>query len=154
MVERGLREIASADRRFDPASFIEGARAAYRMILEAFWRGDRDELAQLCDGAVFQSFAGDITARAAAGEVTDNRLVRITEAVIVTAGVAATAAGAPAARIAVRFVADIAAVTRDAAGHVLAGSLDDAVEVRDVWTFVREIGSASPDWVLDETDEG
>lgn len=153
-VERGLREVVAADRRFDSTSFVEGARAAYRMILEAFWRGDRDELAQLCDRAVWQSFADEITARAAAGEVVDNRLVRINEAAIIGAGVGPGATGAPAARISVRFVADIAAVTRDAAGHVIAGSLDDAIEVRDVWTFVREIGSTSPDWVLDETDEG
>jgi len=154
LVERGLREIATADRRFDAASFIEGARAAYRMILEAFWRGDRDELAQLCDRAVWQSFADEIAARAAAGEVVDNRLVRINEATIITAGVGPGATGTPTARIAMRFVADIAAVTRDAEGHLIAGSLDDAIEVRDVWTFVREIGAASPDWVLDETDEG
>ena len=30
---------------FDVARFLEGAQAAYRMILEAFWKGDREELA-------------------------------------------------------------------------------------------------------------
>ena len=58
------------------------------------------------------------------------------------------------ARIAVLFVADIAAVTRDADGTVVAGSLDDAIESRDVWTFRRNVGAADPNWVLDETDEG
>jgi len=158
-VERGLRDIAAADRRFDATSFVEGARAAYRMILEAFWRGDRDELAHLCDGPVWQSFSDEITARAAAGEVLDNRLVRINEAVIVAAGLmpgdsAAGRGASPFAHVTVRFVADIAAVTRDSQGHVIAGSLDDAVEVRDVWSFRRDIASANPDWLLDETDEG
>jgi len=37
---------------------------------------------------------------------------------------------------------------------VVAGSLDDAVESRDVWTFSRNVNSAAPDWLLDETDEG
>jgi len=58
------------------------------------------------------------------------------------------------ARIAVRFTADIATVTRDKDGNVIAGSLDDAIESRDVWTFARDVTSAAPDWVLDETDEG
>lgn len=57
------------------------------------------------------------------------------------------------ARISIRFAADIAAVTRNAAGQVVAGSLDDAVEARDLWTFSRNVTSASPDWLLDETDE-
>jgi hypothetical protein len=38
--------------------------------------------------------------------------------------------------------------------HVIAGSLHDAVEARDVWTFRRDINSADPDWLLEETDEG
>ena len=42
-----LREIAAADARFELASFVEGARGAYRMILEAFWTGDKETLRDL-----------------------------------------------------------------------------------------------------------
>ena len=148
-VERGIREIAQADRHFDITAFIEGARGAYRMILEAYWRGDKDELAQLCDHDVFEGFASAIDARAAAGETLDNRLVRIEDMTIVEASYVA-----PLARVTVRFTADIATVTRDAKAKVVAGSLDDAVETRDVWTFSRNVTIATPDWLLDETDEG
>lgn len=149
VAERGLREIAAADRRFDAAAFVEGAKGAYRMILEAFWRGDKEELRLLCDGDVYESFAAAIDARVAAGESLDNRLVRIEEA-----NIADAAFDAPVARITVRFRSDIAAVTRNADGAVIAGSLNDAVEAIDVWTFSRNVGSADPDWLLDETDEG
>lgn len=148
-VERGLREIAAADRGFDPASFLEGARSAYAMILEAFWRGDKEELSHLCDADVYQGFASAIDARNAAGEVLENRLVRIDDV-----SIAAASYEAPVARISVRFAADIAAVTRNAEGVVVAGSLNDAVESRDVWTFSRNLNSPDPDWLLDETDEG
>lgn len=148
-VDRGLREIAAADRRFDAMAFLEGARGAYRMVLEAFWRGDKEELSQLCDRDVYDGFAAAIDARAEAGEILENRLVRINEVAIVTASYSE-----PMARIAVRFAADIAAVTRDKDGNVVAGSLNDAVESRDVWTFARNVNSPDPDWLLDETDEG
>jgi len=147
--ERGIREIAAADRRFDLLPFIDGAKSAYQMILEAFWRGDKEELAQLCDADVYQSFVGAIDARNAAGETLDNRLIRIEE----TAIHSATFDGRM-ARIAVRFVADVATVRRDKDGHVIAGSLDDAIESRDIWTFSRDVTAAGPDWMLDETDEG
>ncbi len=147
-IERGLREIAAADRRFDITAFLEGAKGAYRMILEAFWQGDKETLGELCDRDVYEGFASAIAAREAAGETMDNRLVRIEEAVIVAA-----AFEAPMARISIRFAADIAAVTRNAEGQVVAGSLDDAIEARDLWTFSRNVTSASPDWLLDETDE-
>lgn len=148
-VERGLREISAADRRFDAFAFLDGARAAYPMILEAFWRGDREELSHLCDRDVYDGFVAAIDAREAAGEVLDNRLVRIEEAVITGASLEGQTA-----RVTVRFTADVAAVTRNAEGVVVAGSLNDAIQAIDIWTFSRNIASSDPDWLLDETDEG
>ncbi|MDE2436251.1 MAG: Tim44 domain-containing protein [Sphingomonadales bacterium] len=147
-IERGLKEISAADRRFDTLAFVDGAKSAYRMVLEAFWKGDREALAHLCDADVLTGFTAAVDAREAAGEKLDNRLVRIEEATIVAASYQA-----PMARVTVRFLADIAAVTRNAEGQMIAGSLDDAVEARDMWTFSRNVGAASPDWLLEETDE-
>jgi predicted lipid-binding transport protein (Tim44 family) len=147
--ESGLRDIAATDRNFDLLPFLEGAKAAYGMILEAFWRGDREELQLLCDDDVYASFAGAIDAREAAGETLDNRLIRIEDTTVHSAMLDGRIA-----RIAVRFVADIATVTRDKDGTVVGGSLDDAIESRDIWTFSRDLTSAGPDWLLDETDEG
>jgi predicted lipid-binding transport protein (Tim44 family) len=148
-IEQGLREISAADRRFDLLSFLEGAKGAYAMVLEAFWRGDREDLRQLCDDDVYASFAAAIDAREAAGDTLDHRLIRIEDTVVHSARLDGRIA-----RIAVRFTADIAAVTRDKDGVVVAGSLDDAIESCDIWTFSRDVTSAAPDWVLDETDEG
>ena len=145
----GRRAIIGADRRFDVGLFLVGARGAYGMVLEAFWRGDKEALCQLCDRDVYEGFAAAIDARIAAGETLDSRLIRIEEAKIVAASF-----DAPVARITVRFTADIASVTRNADGVVVAGSLDDAIESRDVWTFSRDLTSRDPDWLLDETDEG
>jgi predicted lipid-binding transport protein (Tim44 family) len=147
--ESGVRAIVAADRRFDVGQFLAGARGAYGMVLEAFWRGDKDELAQLCDSDVSGGFAAAIDARNAAGETLVSRLIRIEEARIVDATYAA-----PVARITVSFVADVASVTRDSDGTVIAGSLDDAIQTRDVWTFARDLTSRDPDWLVDETDEG
>ncbi len=147
--EAGVRAIAAADPRFDVSGFVEGAKGAYRMVLEAFWQGDRETLRELCDDDVYAQFAAAIDAREQAGETLDNRLIRIEDATIQSA-----ALDGRMARIAVLFVADIAAVTRDSQGTVIAGSLNDAVESRDVWTFMRHLDSTGPDWKLDETDEG
>ena len=95
------------------------------------------------------SFEAAIAAREAAGDTLTNRLVRIEDAIVVAASL-----DGGIARIAVRFTADIAAVTRNAAGEVTAGSLNDAIESRDIWTFARATNAATPDWLLDETDEG
>lgn len=148
-VERGVRAIAAADPQFDITGFLEGAKGAYSMVLEAFWQGDKAVLRQLCDDDVFASFIAAIDAREAAGHKLDNKLIRVEETRIHAASLDGRMA-----RVAVLFVADIAAVTRDGEGNVIAGSLDDAVVSRDIWTFSRDVTASGPDWVLDETDEG
>jgi predicted lipid-binding transport protein (Tim44 family) len=144
----GIRAIVTADPAFDVARFVEGAQAAYRMILEAFWRGDREELRQFAASEVFASFEVAIAEREAAGHRLDNRLIAIERAVIQDARLVGRVA-----EIDMRFDADISAVTRDADGQVIAGTLSDAVPTHDVWTFRRTVGSADPNWLLVETDE-
>ena len=144
----GLRSIANADRQFDPALFLEGAKSAYGMILEAFWKGDKASLRFLCDDDVYESFVEAINARDGRGEILENRLVRIDEARIIDASY-----DHPIARVTVRFDADIASLMKDSSGTVIGGTMNDAVESHDVWTFFRDLKSGDRNWKLDETDE-
>lgn len=146
--EPGLRSIVAGEPGFDVNQFLEGAQAAYRMVLEAFWKGDEATLAELAEDDVRAAFAEAIALRVAAGEVLDNRLVTIERAMIADASLTGRDA-----RITVRFDADIAAITRDSDGNVIAGSMTDAVETHDVWTFARTLKSSDPNWKLADTDE-
>ena len=148
MAGPGVRAILAADPSFDVARFLEGAKAAYQMILEAFWKGELDALKGHVDDHVFDTFSAAVEQRNKEGLKLDNRLVAIDQAVISEAALERGVALAT-----VRFEADIAAVTRNAGGEVVAGSLSDAVQTRDLWTFRRDTGSRDPNWLLIETDE-
>ena len=118
------------------------------MILEAFWKGDLDTLKSHVEPHIYEAFASSVEQRTKDGLTLDNRLVVIEQAVISEAtlerGIAI---------ITVRLEADIAAVTRNTDGEVVAGSVSDAVQTRDLWTFRRDTGSRDPNWLLIETDE-
>ena len=144
----GLRAIVGADAAFDVGRFLEGAQGAYRLILEAFWKGDRDELRHLVGGHVLAAFEQAIGEREAEGHRLDNRLITIERTVIEDARLSGRTA-----EIDVRFDADIAAVTRDKDNNVVAGTLTDAIPTHDVWTFRRDLRSKDPNWLLVETDE-
>jgi len=145
--EAGLRQLLATDRNFDAGRFMEGAEAAYRMILEAFWAGDRDVLRDLCDDDSYEAFVAAIEAREARGERLENRLMGVD-----LAKITAVEVGRNEARITVHYRADISAVTRDADGKMIAGSMSDAAQTDDMWTFRRAIGSNDPNWLLDETE--
>ncbi|MBA3940365.1 MAG: preprotein translocase subunit Tim44 [Sphingopyxis sp.] len=145
--EIGLRQLLATDRHFDAGRFMEGAEAAYRMILEAYWKGDRDTLRDLCDDDSYEAFVDAIEAREKRGETLDNRIVRLDSAKITAVEVNRSEA-----RITVRYQADISAITRDAEGKVIAGSMSDAAQTDDLWSFRRTIGSNDPNWLLDEAE--
>jgi predicted lipid-binding transport protein (Tim44 family) len=144
----GLRAIAAADRTFSPEEFVNGAGQAYRLILEAYWKGQMSDVSSFIADDVNDAFTDAITARNDAGEVLDNRLITIERAIISAASLEGGTAN-----ITVRFDADIAAVTRNKEGVVIAGSLSDAVPTHDAWTFSRTVKASDPNWILTDTDE-
>lgn len=144
----GVRAILAADSSFDVARFLDGAKSAYALILESFWKGDVATLKPHVDAHVYDTFAAAIEQRKEENLTLDNRLVAIEQAVISEAALERSVAV-----ITVRFEADIAAVTRNAEGQVVAGSMSDAVQTRDLWTFRRDLASRDPNWLLVETDE-
>jgi predicted lipid-binding transport protein (Tim44 family) len=143
-----VRALLAADPGFDVGRFLEGAGGAYRLILESFWKGDLDAINPHVAPHVFETFAGAVEQRTKDGHTLDNRLVALEPPVITEAAV-----DNGAAVVTVRFEADIAAVTRNAEGEVVAGSMSDAVQTRDRWTFRRDLNSRDPNWLLIETDE-
>ena len=55
------------------------------------------------------------------------------------------------AKITVRFISEQANVLRDAKGDVIEGDENFIQSITDVWTFERNITSASPNWMLVST---
>jgi len=143
----GLEKIAAADPGFSPRSFLEGARIAYEMVVQAFAEGDKKALKPLLSREVFDGFSGAIDIRQKNGETLESKFVGIDNSEIVAAELAGRKAS-----VTVRFIADLISATRNRAGEVIDG---DAVKVRqitDVWTFERDVSSRDPNWRLVSTE--
>ena len=59
----GMESIYDVDQSFEPRAFMQGARAAYEMIVGAFGRGDRDALKPLLDTDVYDAWDASIAER-------------------------------------------------------------------------------------------
>lgn len=147
--ERGLEDIAAADRSFDPVTFVTAAQEAFAIIVEAFAKGDRETLRDLLADPVYNAFAGAIGARDAKGETVSTEIHAVRHADIVDARLAGKDAF-----ITLRFTADETCVIRDRDGRVLSGDPDRITEMVDLWTFTRNIKSRDPRWLLCETRDG
>lgn len=142
----GLREIAAADENFEPDSFVEGAQAAFEMIVNAYAEGDRKTLKNLLDKATYDGFAGAIDSREKSGERMEDTLVGIDAATIESAALQNNVA-----QVTVRFVSQQVNVTYDSEGRVIDGDPSKVMSVVDIWTFARSVKARDPNWQLVET---
>lgn len=143
-----LVRMQGIDRAFEPRRFLSGAEAAFRMIVDAFARGDRVALRPLLTDGTYAAFEGAIAAREAANETQRSEIRGIEAATIEAAELRGTQA-----RVTVRFVSDQVAETLGADGKPVAGA-DAVAEIIDLWTFERDLSQPGPAWRLSEARLG
>lgn len=141
-----LVSLMQQDTQFDPAEFIQGAKAAYEMIVMAFAHADRTTLRNLLADDVYEDFEELIKTRESQGEKQETRFVSIDKAEIVDVLLRPKTV-----QISIRFVSQLISATRDRTGAVIAGSAETIDEVADRWSFAREIGAQDPNWRLVST---
>ena len=139
---QALARMQRIDRSFSAARFLEGAEAAFRMIVGAFAAGQRDVLRPLLSPDTFRAFDAAITARESNGETQRTEVRAIQSATIEAADLRGNVAD-----IAVRFVTDQVNLTTGRDGAVLHGT-DAVTEIVDLWTFERDLGAPDPTWRL------
>jgi predicted lipid-binding transport protein (Tim44 family) len=141
--EAGLAQIRTADSAFDPGAFVQGARGAFEIIVNAFAAGDTATLRPLLSDEVYERFADAIRQRAAAKETLETQLVSIKSAEIDEAEL-----NGRTAFITIKFISDQVNVTRATDGKIVDGDADRVVEKTDFWTFARNTRSQDPNWLL------
>ena len=139
---QALARMPAIDRNFQPARFLDGAEAAFRLIVAAFAAGTRDALRPLLSEDTFKAFEAAIVAREAAGETHRTEVRAIHAATIEAADLRGTIAD-----ISVRFVTDQVNLTLGRDGAVLQGT-DAVTEIVDLWTFERDLAVPDPTWRL------
>jgi predicted lipid-binding transport protein (Tim44 family) len=142
-VSQGLVEIFRADASFDPDHFLQGAKAAYEIIVTAFAEGNRKTLKNFLNSEVYEGFNSAIAERERRGEQIDQSFVGIKSADLVEAELKGGMA-----HVTVKFVSELISATRDRAGVVIGGDPKRIREVTDIWTFSREAASRDPNWKL------
>ncbi len=137
-----LTRMEQLDHNWTPSRFLDGAEQAFRMIVEAFAAGDRDQLRNLLSPDTFEGFDAAIAARLEAGQTQKTEIKDIRCAVIEEAELRGALAIAP-----VRFVSDQVSMTTGKDGQIVSGT-DAVTEITDLWTFERELTSRDPSWRL------
>lgn len=137
-----LREIQDRDRNFQPEIFASQAEAAYEAIVLAFAKGDRDMLKDLLSEEVYKNFEKSIENREK-----DNLEMSTDILAIRSSSIEDAMLEGKNAEITVRFEAEMITMTKDEEGVVVSGD-PHPHEIKELWTFARDVTSRNPNWLL------
>jgi len=139
---QAMARMMGVDRNFQPLRFLDGAEAAFKMIVAAFAAGERATLRPLLSDEMYSAFESAIGKREAAGETHKTEVRAINAATIESADLRGSIAD-----IAVRFVTDQVNLTTGRDGSVVQGT-EAVTEIVDLWTFERNLAVPDPTWRL------
>ena len=144
-----FRELRLHDANFSREGFIDGAKGAHTMILEAYGQGTISDVEFLLSDSVYSLFESACFDRAKNQQSLSIQLVGYGEAELIDAEVDGSMV-----ELCVRIESDQFVVLRDEAGVVLEGDATSMQSVIDIWRFRKDINSDDPNWKLIDTQHG
>lgn len=141
-----LVAMRSIDREFAPDEFVQGAKAAYEMVIAAHSKRDRDTLKMLLSDALYQHFDQALKDEESTRRRTDTTLVSINSAKLQDAKLVGNQA-----TLTVDFVSEQVHLVRDETGAIVEGDASTHNKVEDRWVFTRDLRNSNPNWVIIET---
>ena len=138
-----LTQVKSADPSFEVEPFLQGAQAAFEMIINAYATGDGKTLNTLLSAEVFENFASAIRSRELANNTQESTLVGIDTIEFLEAEMQSDDA-----MVTIKFVSKQINATIDENGEVVDGDRNAVMTVTDIWTFARDTRVSDPNWKL------
>jgi predicted lipid-binding transport protein (Tim44 family) len=126
--------------------FIEGAKAAYEMIITSFAKGDKNALKPLLNKEIYQNFSHEIDHRKK-----ENLKSELTFVGVKSAEIKNFEKKDNIYIFTVNFVSEIITYRKDKNNKVIEGNPDIIKTVNDVWKFSKNMWSSNPNWYLVET---
>lgn len=145
-----LVNIKNVDPTFKLTEFLNGARAAYEMILMGFERGEIDQIRPFLSEEVAETFDSVIKERSVRGIKIEAEFAGIREMKLQAVDFNKET---KIAELTVNFIGELISVAKNDAGETVEGDPKEVKRQKDIWTFSKDIGIKDPNWRLVATDE-
>lgn len=130
----------------DSEFFIDGAGKAFEMTLEAFSKNDLETLELLLSEKLLEGFKKSIKERKEENKTLNTEIISIADNKIIAASIDENIA-----HITVEFVTKQINFITDEKGEVVQGSKEQINDLKDIWTFKKDLNDISPNWKVSTT---
>lgn len=142
----GLDAVRQADKTFSDDSFMQGAAAAFPMILTAFAEGDLASLRRLLGYDLNQEFTESINQRNKNNDELDITIHELQDVELLDGEVTDTIAS-----VTVKFTSLQSRILKDSSGEQIEDESFTDTQMTDIWVFERDVSLSDPNWKLVET---
>lgn len=132
---------------FNKDKFLDGAKRAFEIIINAFSKGDVSTLEMLVSKNLIKKFQEIINQRQADGVTAETDFIGFNSAEITAAKITKN----DLAKITVKFISEQVNILKNKDNEVIEGDEQYIQNITDIWTFERNLTSTSPNWLLAST---
>ena len=143
----GLEVLKKGDPNFSEEEFLNGAKQAFKIIIEAFVDSDIEKLKPLLDYELLKSFTKSISEREARQDKQYVDILSINKINIINISIKDSIAS-----ITIQIESDQIKYTVDKNEKIIDGNNEVSEVIKDKWVLERDLSSNNPNWKLVETD--
>ena len=143
----GIDVLKKAEPNFSEEEFLNGAKQAFKIIIEAFVDSDIEKLKPLIDYELLKSFTKSISEREARQEKQFVDIISIIKLDIINISLKDNVAS-----ISIKVESEQIKYTIDKNDNIIDGNREVSEKIKDKWVLERDISSDNPNWKLVETD--
>lgn len=130
-----------------PDFFLNGAKSAFEMVINAFAKGDLETLKFLLTDKIYAGFEESVNQRTQANQKLTSNLIAIDETKITSASMVANTA-----LVTIEFTSQQINYVLDNNEKIVEGSKTDISTLTDIWTFKKDVSDNSPNWIIVSTN--
>lgn len=138
-----LLEMKALEQSFSLDEFVQGAKAAFEMVMDAFNQQDRATLKALLSDELYREFDQEMKQSAKQNQRPVTTLVSIVSAQPVAATLTKQQA-----HITMQIVSEQIQLIKNDQDEIVEGDVSRIEQIEDEWVFERQLGSRNPNWTI------
>ena len=148
-INSAINEILKIDNNFEINSFCDGAKKAFEFILTEYSNNNLKSLEKLVSKNIYKAFENQINLRSKKNEELEITVISVKNPEIKGANLEKKHI----AYFKLLFESEQVQITKNSKGEIIDGDNNQILQIREIWTFSKNLKSSDPNWILEEIEE-
>ena len=144
-----INEIIKIDNNFEINSFFEGAKKAFEFILTEYSNNNLKILEKLVNKNIYKEFEKQINVRTDKNEELEITVISVKNPEIKSVNLEKKYT----AYFKLLFNSEQVQITKNSKGDIIDGDSNQILQIKEIWTFSKNLKSKDPNWILEEIEE-